>query len=186
MTTIPAASIVKQLIAVLREAFEGPREVCYFTDNQPHAGVSGTIEKFSAAEASRPSGPNGTSVAAQVYHVVFSLAAASAWIRGDHSSRDWKESWRVSTVNDAEWTRLQSELRREYEELLRAIESEALSSEKAFGGSVAAIAHTAYHLGAIRQRAAASARAASRRWPGKALGITPCLPGFRPIMALRD
>ena len=41
---------------------------------------------------------------------------------------------------------------REYERLRRAVESHASSSDAAFGEAVGAIAHVAYHLGAIRQK----------------------------------
>jgi hypothetical protein len=68
--------------------------------------------------------------------------------------RNWAESWPVSSVSEAEWTKLKSALRREYEEMLQAASAEPLASEEAFGGAVGAIAHAAYHLGAIRQKLA--------------------------------
>ncbi len=145
--------IVEQLLAVLREGFEGPAHGwSYFTGDGREAGMFGTIERLSAEEAARPSGPGGSTVAAHVHHMVFALAASSAWMRGDRTPRDWRESWRVTTVDEEEWTRLQAELRRGYEELARTIETADLSSEEAFGGAVGAIAHAAYHLGAIRQK----------------------------------
>lgn len=153
MENISADVVMGQLLAVLREAFEGPPEPwSYFTDNRPDAGLFGTLANLSAADASIPSA--GTSIAAHVYHVTFALEAASAWIRGDRTPRKWRESWKVSTVDDAAWSHLLEELRRGYAGLRQAFKSHALSSEEAFGGAVAAIAHTAYHLGAIRQKLA--------------------------------
>lgn len=153
MADISMKVAVGQLLAVLDEAFEHPQKPwTYFTDNSADAGFFGALAKLSAAQASRVSGE--TSIAAHAHHVVFSLAVSSAWIEGDRSSRDWQESWRVSAVDDAAWSRLQERLRSEHKNLRRIIEAQASSGIEAFGGAVAAVAHMAYHLGAIRQKAA--------------------------------
>jgi hypothetical protein len=150
---VSAEVAVGQLLAVLREAFEGPERWSYFTDHGAEAGLFGTLAKFDAAEASRPVG--GTSVAAHAGHVAFGLEASAAWVRGDRAQRDWAQSWRTATVDDAAWARLQDELRRGYDDLRRAVEGHAAGGVEAFGGAVGAVAHVAYHLGAIRQKAAA-------------------------------
>ncbi len=75
------------------------------------------------------------------------MEATSAWIRGDRSKRNWKESWPVSVVDGTAWTRLQEDLRRRYAELQQTIEAHALNGEDACGGALGAIAHIAYHLG---------------------------------------
>jgi hypothetical protein len=153
------AFLIPQLRGVLKEAFEGPQASwSYFVDSRAGTGMFGTIEALGAAQASQPSGAGDSTIAAHVHHVCFALAEASAWIRGDHDPRDWSESWRVKTVDDQAWAELRARLRREYEDLLRAIESHALSSETAFGGAVGVIAHVGYHLGAIRQKVASSPR----------------------------
>ncbi len=153
MAEIPANIVIGQLLAVLREALEGPPERwSYFTDNRPDAGLIATLAPLTAADASRPVA--GTSVAAHVHHASWALGATSAWIRGDRSRRDWKESWQVNTVDDAAWKRLVGELRRRYEDLRQTIQAHALDGEEAFGGALGAIAHLAYHLGAIRQKVA--------------------------------
>lgn len=151
MARILVDAAIAQLIAVLREGFEGPPERwSYFTDTGREAGLLGTLGGVGAAEASRPIG--GTSVAAHAYHAAFGAEASAAWIRGDRTPRDWNESWTVSTVDEARWATIRDELRRRYEELREAIASHAADSEDAFGGAVGAVAHAAYHLGAIRQK----------------------------------
>jgi hypothetical protein len=151
MANISIDTVIGQLLAVLDEAFEHPPTPwTYFTDNNPDAGFFGTLAKVSAAEASRSYG--GTSIAAHVHHIIFSLEASAAWIRGDRSQRNWDESWRVSTVDGATWSQAQEQLRRQYKDLRYAIESHASSSVEAMGGALAAVAHVAYHLGAIRQK----------------------------------
>src|SRR5262245_19906310 len=98
MADISADVVTGQLLAVLREAFEGAERWSYFTDHGPEAGLFGTLGRLSAAEASRVTG--GTSVAAHVYHTLFGLEASAAWIRGDRTKRDWAESWRAKMVDD--------------------------------------------------------------------------------------
>lgn len=154
MPEITPNIVIGQLLAVLREALEGPPERwSYFTNNRPDAGMFGTLAPINAADASRPLA--GTSIAAHTHHVMWGMGATSAWIRGDRSRRNWKESWQVSTVDETAWKRLLDDLRQRYEELRQTTASHAMSGEEAFGGAIAAIAHVAYHLGAIRQKLAA-------------------------------
>lgn len=152
MNDISTKMLVKQLKTLLREGIQGPqKDWSYFTDPNSK-GVLGTIKKLSSTAASKTSGPHDNSVAAHVWHLSFALSATGDRIQGDHSPRDWEESWQVQKVNDNEWVKIQSKLRQEYEELLRVIESVDLSKEEVLSGVIGAIAHVAYHLGAIRQK----------------------------------
>jgi len=154
-TTLAPAVIVHQLRDVLREAFEGsPHTWTYFTDSGPGGGIFGTIGGIDAATASKPFGASGTTIASHVHHMAFSAEASTAWIRGDRSPRDWNESWRVTSVSDAEWAELRDRLREQYHELQAAVEDAALASEDSLGGAIGVVAHAAYHLAHIRQRAA--------------------------------
>lgn len=152
-TSVTPSVATHQLLAVLSEAFEGSQEQwSYFADSGPEAGLLGTIERLSAAEASRTSGPGDTTIAAHAHHVAFGLSASTDWILGRWQPRDWTESWRVSTVDADAWAELCGDLRLGYEALADAIRTRAAVDEKTFGGAVGAIAHVAYHLGAIRQK----------------------------------
>lgn len=151
MTSIGMDQAMVQLRAVLHEAFEGPPERwSYFTDNAPDAGWFGTLDGITAAEASRVVA--GTTIAAHVHHATFALDASTAWIRREWTPRNWRESWRVQAVAEPQWQALVAELRARYDTLARAIESHAGATVEGFGGAVGAIAHAAYHLGAIRQK----------------------------------
>ena len=144
-----------QLLAVLREGWDGPSpdfKFTYFLDRGPDAGLRETLAKLTAEEASRDVG--GNSVAAHAHHLLFSFEAFGAFIAGDRTKRDWNESWRVSTVDDAAWAQLQRELAARYDELLGLVERHADEGEAQAGGSIGAIAHFAYHIGAIRQKIA--------------------------------
>lgn len=151
MADIDAHVAVQQLLSVLREAVEGQWGTwTYFIDKRPDAGLLGALATVSAEEASRVWGD--TTIAAHAHHAAFAMAASEAAIEGGQTPVDWKESWRVTAVDDAVWRELVARVDREYRRLRRATESRAASSGEAFGEAVGSIAHVAYHLGAIRQK----------------------------------
>lgn len=153
MTGTPPAVIVSLLTRMLREAFEGPPGPwTYFTDTAPGTGIFGTISGVSAAEASRQGGPGHTTIAGHVHHLSASVALSTRGLRGESAARDRSRSWTVSAVDDTGWADVRARLRREYEGLLVAVETHARWDEDALGVAIGAIAHAAYHLGAIRQR----------------------------------
>lgn len=153
MAATSAAVTPTLLRRVLREAFEGPPGPwSYFTDASPGTGLLGTIRALSPAQASQEGGPGRTTIAGHVRHVAASLALAVGALRGESTSRDRGRTWTVSVVDDGGWAALQASLRDEYEALVVAVETRAEWDEDAVGITVGAIAHAAYHLGAIRQR----------------------------------
>ena len=143
--------MVEQVLGVLSEAFEGPQETwSYFTDSGRDGGLFGTLERLDAEVASRVLGR--TSIAAHVNHVTFGLHASARWIEGDRTTHKWDESWSVSSVDGEEGMRAKERLRTAYRDIRRAVEIFAMESEEAMAGAVGALAHAAYHLGAIRQK----------------------------------
>lgn len=163
MAEIETGAAVRQLLSVLREALEGPSgSWTYFIDKKPDAGLLGALGTVSADEASRVWGD--TSIAAHAHHIAFAMAASAAAIEGDQTPVDWKESWRVTSVDEAAWTELVARVGREYQRLRRAVEARASSSGEAFGEAAGSIAHVAYHLGAIRQKVV-SLRASGAKSP---------------------
>lgn len=102
MPSVDAKMVVQQLIDVLREAFEGPREQrwSHFTDNNPEAGFLGTLRALSAEQASRVIGT--ASVASHVYHTIFVMEASADKITGNRIPHDWSQSWKVTEVTEAE------------------------------------------------------------------------------------
>jgi hypothetical protein len=63
---------------------------------------------------------------------------------------DWPSSWRPQQVGAAEWEELKGRVRREYAALIETLESLQTWDEQQVGDGMAIVAHTAYHLGAIR------------------------------------
>ncbi len=148
-----AALLVSLLTRMLREAFEGPPGPwTYFTDTSPGTGVFATINGLTAAQASKAGGPGRTTIAGHIHHLTASIELSTKGLRGGSVSRDRSRSWTVSTVGEAEWAALRTRLRDEYQKLFVAVESHAEWDEDTLGVALGAIAHTAYHLGAIRQR----------------------------------
>jgi hypothetical protein len=155
MKNAASSSVTRAALILLRETFEGPSgPSTYFIDNDPKAGLFATIEGMSAEEASQPFGGSAASIAGHVHHVGFHLDMSSAWLRGDREPRDWSQSWTITTLDERRWADLRSRLRHQFEDLVRAIESEPTPRDEDLATAIAAIAHAAYHLGAIRQRIA--------------------------------
>jgi hypothetical protein len=155
MSGTPPVVMVSLLTRMLVEAFEGPPGPwTYFTDASPGTGLFATIGGLTAVQASQPGGPGHTTIAGHIHHVSASLVLSTRALRGEQTSRDRGRSWTVTTVDDAGWADLQTQLRREYDSLFVAVESRAAWDEDALGVAIGAIAHAAYHLGAIRQRLA--------------------------------
>lgn len=146
-----AEQIMGQLLAVLHEGYTGPSTPwSYFTDARENAGLLGSLKTISASDASREVA--GHSIIAHVNHIAFGMHAAADWVRGNHTPKEWKNSWSIISLDDAGWIKLQQSLQEAYDDLRQAIAFHSSESVFSFGGSVGAIAHLAYHLGAIKQK----------------------------------
>ena len=138
---------------LLRETFEGSPE------GQPSAyldrgvGIFSTLDKLSAAQASQEFA--GTTIAAQTEHAKFYLDRLCEFINGRSERVNWEDSWLIETVNDKEWDALRVTVRKAYENCLICIAAVEDWTEDRTGMAVGMVAHTAYHLGAIRQIAKA-------------------------------
>jgi hypothetical protein len=151
--------VTQAILTLLKEAFEGPAgPSTYFIDNDPKAGFLASLEGLTPAEASTSPSPAAASIAGHAHHAAFHLEMSSSWIRGDRRDRDWALSWAVRDVDEKTWNRVRRELCESYEDLAGAIASEPAARGESLRTSIGAIAHAAYHLGAIRQRVAAARR----------------------------
>ncbi|HRJ89778.1 MAG: hypothetical protein JNK51_05460 [Blastocatellia bacterium] len=134
---------------LLRETFEGPPEGMPSAFLDRGAGLFITIDELSADEASKDR--SGTTIAAQTEHTKFYLDRMCEFINGRTEQVNWEDSWLIETVNETEWAALRDSTRRSYENLLRCIAGVEEWTQDRVGEAIAMIAHTAYHLGAIRQ-----------------------------------
>lgn len=113
-----------------------------------------TLATVSAEQASVPVGGRCATLAAQVKHVAFYLDVLEQAVRTQtYERQDWGKIWReTSAVNAAEWAELATQLRASYDRIKQLIaDTPEWPSERHVGGAMAAIAHSAYHLGEIRQ-----------------------------------
>jgi len=113
-----------------------------------------TLATISAAEASIPVGGKCATLAAQVKHVAFYLDVLEKSVRTQQYERqDWDKIWReTSAVAPEEWEAIKASLRESYDRIKKLIDDTAVwSGHDQIGGAMAAVVHTAYHLGEIRQ-----------------------------------
>ena len=93
-------------------------------------------------------------IAAQVAHVNFYLEVLENFLlTGKNERVDWGEIWRtVHAVTPEEWAASQARLKQTYERLCKQIENYAQwETQDSIAGAIGLVAHTAYHLGEIRQ-----------------------------------
>lgn len=148
--------IGKYCAEMLREAFTADyHEGTWFKDNDPESSICLTLDQLSAEQASAEPQVGRSSVAAQAYHLLFSLDTYLAYARGEQPNPDWSESWTKTTVTNSEWEKLRADLRERAEEWTKVVEGTepAQTDEMIVRGMVASVAHSVYHLGAIRQLA---------------------------------
>lgn len=136
------------LLATLEEAFDEVHG--YFLDKGD--SLFETLAGISAEEASRSLGPRSGNIAAKVNHIRFYLDAIAAnAAAGEYIRVDWASSWAVGEVSEAEWRDLIDRLRATYVGLQGFIKTNEEWNEMFVGGAFGIVAHTAYHLGEIRQ-----------------------------------
>jgi hypothetical protein len=150
MTTIRPEYFSKAVLALLDEAFDDVHG--FFLD--PHDSLFETLSGISAAEASVPVGGKCATLAAQIRHVAFYLDVFVKTFRNpNHPRVDWGEIWRTtSRVSPVEWLTIQQELRASYNGLQDFLKTaQPWQNDGEISDTIAVIAHTAYHLGEIRQ-----------------------------------
>lgn len=145
---------VESIAYLLRETFEGSPEGMPSAFLDRGVGVFITLSNVTADAASREF--TGTTIAAQTEHAKFYLDRLCEFINGRTEKVNWDQSWLIETVNDTEWDALRESVARSYENALRCVASVEDWTEDRVGMAIGLVAHTAYHLGAIRQIAKAN------------------------------
>ncbi|MCA1590201.1 MAG: hypothetical protein LC734_07380 [Acidobacteria bacterium] len=146
---IDVRRFVESIAYLLREAFEGSPEGQASAFLDPGVGIFSTVGDLSAEQASQ--NVNGTTVAAHTEHAKFYLDRLCEFINGRTEKVNWEDSWLIETVNEDEWQALQTTVRKTYENVLRCIAAIDEWTDARTGMAVGMVAHTAYHLGAVRQ-----------------------------------
>jgi hypothetical protein len=139
-----------ELFAVLKETFEQTQGI--YLDSG--TSLFETLAQISAAEASRPVSGRCASIAAQVAHVTFYLDVLERFLRTRQNEKaDWGDIWRrIEAVTPEAWANSQQELKQAYQRVLETLRNlEDWGAGDNIGGALGIVAHTAYHLGEIRQ-----------------------------------
>jgi hypothetical protein len=150
MPTLDSDHFTASVIAVLEETFETHHGI--YIDKG--TSLFETLAAVDAGTASRKVGPATASIASHVAHVNFYLEVLERYLRDtQQGSADWGQIWREAhPITSEEWTALQQRLRDTYGRILDYVRSvEKWDNEDAIGGALGLVAHSAYHLGAIRQ-----------------------------------
>lgn len=154
---IAQESFLEALRILVKEAYLGPADArgTWFVDNEPDCGFVGMLDRVNPVQASMVLGyPDGSSIAAHAYHIRFALDLVLRASRGDQAfeSANWSDSWLRTEVNGEEWAHLRAELRRMTGELVETLQpGPQWANPLVLTGSIAVIAHGAWHLGAVRQ-----------------------------------
>lgn len=142
------------LETLLAEVFEGPHNPneTWVVSNTADSGILGTLRTLTADQVKFV--PDGLkySIAEHVAHLHFSIDQAIAKLRGDTPSQDWKSSWNAGDFDESAWQHMQRALRESQLRLRMNIhDRQDFEHFEKTCGTVASLAHAAYHLGSIRQ-----------------------------------
>lgn len=147
MADISQSVFARNLFMLLRETFEGPGGRAYLDKG---AGLFQTLDAVTAEAASHVPCAGGQTIAAHCAHLAYYVRVNHDYAMGREQHVDWASSWRPQQVGDREWEALKGDVRREYAALIETLGRLQTWGEQQIGDSLAILAHTAYHLGAIR------------------------------------
>jgi hypothetical protein len=152
---------LRAVTKLLAEIFEGPSGQEAYILNPGDPGILRQLDSLPAVVASARPIEGKASIAAHVDHVHYGLSLITRWIGGETNpwaNSDWNASWQRSVVSEEQWRSLRDNLRRESEAWRNAAASFSNWDDVSAAGAISSVAHTAYHLGAIRQLLAAVRR----------------------------
>ena len=156
-------SVFKRAVSkLLTEVFDGPPTSEAYVVNPGDPGLLRQLGTISAAAASLQPIAGKPSIASHVHHIYFGLSLLNRWFSGEENpfaDADFNESWRRTTLTEQEWRTMCESLREEADTWRRLVAARSEWDDMGAAAALSTIAHTAYHLGAIRQVLAAAS------WP---------------------
>jgi hypothetical protein len=148
-----ATLLPQVLTSLFREMVDGPPGDMAFIVNPGDRGLIASLAAVPAAQASaRPGGR--PSIAGHVQHLRFGLALLNKWAGGDPNAfaeASFAESWSHQQVSDDEWRALRQAFEGEARQWQARLDAPREWDAMTLSGFVSSVAHTAYHMGAIRQ-----------------------------------
>ena len=143
---------------MLIELFNGPPGQEAYVLNTGDPGLLRQLDMIDAKAASQRPMAGKTTIAAHVDHLQFGLAILNRWAAGEPNpwaGVDWNASWQRTTVTDEQWQALRAGLRQEADKWRKVAATRTDWDNLGASAALSTAAHTAYHLGAIRQILAA-------------------------------
>ena len=140
------------LPALFAELVEGASGADAYLLNKGDPGLLRSLDKLSATAASAITA-TGSSIAAHVDHLRYSLSLMNRWSAGEDpfATADWTASWRKTRVTAAQWKQLREELATEARRWLENLRNPRELEQSELNSVAGSIVHLAYHVGAIRQ-----------------------------------
>jgi hypothetical protein len=148
----------RALSNMLTEIFGGPPGQEAYVLNPGDPGLLRQLDTIDAKAASTPPTQGQKSIAAHADHIYFGLAILNRWAAGETNpwaGADFNASWQRTAVTDDQWRALREGLRGEATKWQQAVAARTSWDDLSAAAGLSTAAHTAYHLGAIRQILAA-------------------------------
>ncbi len=148
----------RALQTILTEIFDGPPGQTAYLLDPGDPGLLRQLASIDDATASARPMPGRTTIASHVDHVLYGIDLLNRWSAGEANpwaTADWEASWTRTSVEDAGWRDLVARLSAAAETWRRAVAARREWDDVSSAGALSSAAHTAYHLGAIRQLLAA-------------------------------
>ncbi len=155
----PTDSIFQRALSnMLTEIFDGPPGTEAYLLNPGDPGLLRQLDTIDASAASKQPIPGKPPIAAHVDHVHFGLSILNRWAAGEANpwaGADWNASWRRTTITQDQWRALRDGLRDESANWRKVVATRPSWDDMGAAAALSTAAHTAYHVGAIRQLLAA-------------------------------
>jgi hypothetical protein len=151
VVTVNASDFISNFFDLFKETFAGTGGASSHFIDPKGGALFETLERITPELASK--NPAGSSIAAHCEHTRYYLKVLPEFMRDEHPKADWPGSWQKSQVTALEWEALRNALRSEYETVTQFLQGIQTWDDEMIGGALSMLAHTAYHLGAIRQLA---------------------------------
>jgi len=149
----------RALSKLLTEIFDGPPADEAYILNPGDLGLLRQLDSISARAASAQSIPGRATIAAHTDHLLYGLLLLNRWAAGDPNpwaGADWNAAWKRTAVSDEDWRKLRDDLRQAAADWQKTAAALSKWDDVTAAGALSSVAHTAYHLGAIRQILAAA------------------------------
>jgi hypothetical protein len=145
---------IHALSTLLRETLirADPQDAYLLNPGDP--GFVETLKPLSAQTAAKQPGPGRKPIVSHANHVLYGIELANRALRGEkevYERADWSATWKTETVSEDQWQDLVNRLEQQSNLLIEQVSQPRNWDEITLTGAFSIAAHTAYHLGAVRQ-----------------------------------